>query len=361
MSHYEERLEQDLKEIRVELDELVKSVDHAITQATTAMLEGDEELASWTIVRDHTINRLARSIDNLCHSFIVRHLPSAGHLRFISSMLRLTISFERIGDYAASIAREALVLSKHLPKSVAKDIQLMSDQSRANVSQATRAFLDGDPELARETKQSAFDSRRTFGSLYKDLVKVGNKHSRPPEDLFAFLITFYRLERMTDHARNICEEALFSSDGEIKSPKTQRILFVDEHCTVLAPLAAALGAKAYPDSGVFGAAGFSPSESVLPSVLEYMSEHGLDGESFAPMGVPTDHDDLIDYDLIVCLEGKARERIENLPFRTVLLHVTLEDYDPQRPLDAETIEDIHEELSVKLHDLMDLLAGDEAH
>ena len=114
-------------------------------------------------------------------------------------------------------------------------------------------------------------------------------------------------------------------------------------------------------SGVFAAAGFQPAVGVQPQVLDFMAEHGLDGEPFAPMAVPTEHDDLVDYDLIVCIEGEARERIENLPFRTVLLHWRLDGYDPQQLLDAEGIQIVQEELSVKLHDLMNLLAGDEAH
>lgn len=360
MSHYEERLEKDLDGIKYQVERMVTLVDMAIDKSTMAMLEDDNELASRTIIEDHPINRLAREISELCHSFIVRHLPSAGHLRYVSAVLRLTLTFERIGDYACSIAREALLLSKHLPKTVAKDIELMLEQSRRNLNNAARAFFTGDPELARSTKQEAFRSRRTFSKLYKDLIKVGMKHSRPPQDLFAFMITFYRLERINDQARNICEETIFAAEGEVKAPKIQRLLFIDQHCDHLAPLAAALAAKAYPDSGIYAAAGFAPASGLQAATAAYMEDHGLDSESFAPMHVPTEHDDLTDYDLVIALEGDARERLEDLPFRTVLLHWQLESHKPEAPLDNEVIEDLHEELADRLHDLMFLLAGDEA-
>jgi phosphate transport system protein len=360
MSHYEMRLEEDLAEIKRQVRRLVEMTDAAIDSGTRAMLEEDDELASRTIIGDHAINRLSRRIDELCHNFIVRHLPSAGHLRFISSVLRLTVAIERIGDYAVSVSREALLLSKHLPKTVAKDITLMLEQSRDNLSQSASAFLDGDADSARAIRQRTYESRRHFGSLYKDLIMVGTKQSRPPQDLFAFLITFYRLERITDQARNICEETLFAAAGEVKTPKIQRILFADERCDHLAPLAASLAAKAYPESSICAAAGFEPASALSEAAVGYMEAHGLDCEGYAPLPVPSEHDMLLDYDLIIALQGDIRERLDHLPFRTVLLHWRLESHEPEQPIDEAAMERLHGELAGRIHDLMNMLAGEEA-
>ena len=69
-----------------------------------ALLTRDRELAAEVILGDLPINREVRAIDALCHAFVARHLPSAGHLRFVSSVLRLNVELERIGDYAVTIA-----------------------------------------------------------------------------------------------------------------------------------------------------------------------------------------------------------------------------------------------------------------
>ena len=90
MSHYEERLERDLSEIRTQLAGLHALVDTAIGQATQAMLSSDDELASRTIIEDNPINRASRELDRHCHSFIVRHLPSAGVLRFPAQYLDIS-------------------------------------------------------------------------------------------------------------------------------------------------------------------------------------------------------------------------------------------------------------------------------
>ena len=360
MSHYEARLERDLAQIRSQLLLLAERIDTAIAQSTTAMLRGDDELASRTIIEDNPINRITRDLDRLCHSFIVRHLPSAGVLRFISSVLRLTVAFERIGDYACSISREALLLSRQPPKTVAKDIELMLDQSRDNLRQATAAFIAGDDGLARTALQAAYDSRKTFGKLYADLLKVGAKQSRPPQDLFAFLITFYRLERITDQARNICEETFFTVQGVAKRPRSHRILFVDEHDSCLAPLAAALARKAYPDAGVFESAGWAPADAIDPAAQAYMAAHGLADVAHSPTPLPLEHDALLAYDIIIAVTGELRERLSELPFRTVLLHWNLDPPAPDGGDERERLATAHRALSQRLQELMELLMGEEA-
>ena len=55
-----------------------------------ALLTLDRDLAYATVLGDKPINREIRELDRLCHAFVARHLPSAGHLRFVSSVLRLT-------------------------------------------------------------------------------------------------------------------------------------------------------------------------------------------------------------------------------------------------------------------------------
>ena len=102
MPLYEERLSKDMARIRDEVASLGAAVQKAQEDAVQAALTGNKALANQTILRDHPINRRTREINRLCHAFLAIHLPSAGHLRLISSILRLVNELERIGDYAAT-------------------------------------------------------------------------------------------------------------------------------------------------------------------------------------------------------------------------------------------------------------------
>ena len=129
-SHYEERLQRDLDWIQDLVGVVGNRLVQTIQDAATAVLTCDNQLAAQTIIGDYTINRQTRELDRLCHAFVARHLPSAGHLRYVSSVLRLNIALERIGDYGATISRTAVQLSEPPPSAVSRDIEMMAEQSR---------------------------------------------------------------------------------------------------------------------------------------------------------------------------------------------------------------------------------------
>ncbi len=126
MSHYEERMQRDLDEIRDRVAEIGSQVETAVRSAVEALLSRDVAAAAEIVLADHSINRATREVDALCHVFVARHLPSAGVLRTISSVLRLTVGLERVGDYAVTIGRETAQLDSAVPETIAKDAQMIS-------------------------------------------------------------------------------------------------------------------------------------------------------------------------------------------------------------------------------------------
>ncbi len=112
MSHYEKRLESDLNRIREFLVAVAGQVESALKDSIHALMTGNEILAHATALGDKPVNRAIRELDKQCHGFIALHLPSAGHLRFVSSVMRIGIELERIGDYAVTIGRESVQLEK---------------------------------------------------------------------------------------------------------------------------------------------------------------------------------------------------------------------------------------------------------
>ncbi|MEE8524463.1 MAG: PhoU domain-containing protein, partial [Thermoanaerobaculia bacterium] len=276
MSHYEKRLEADVATIRRRIEGVGAKVVEAQKNAVHALLSGDRDLAGKTILGDLPINREVRAIDRECHAFVARHLPSAGHLRFVSSVLRLNIELERIGDYAVSVCREALRLSASPPATVKRDVELMADQSCRVLGQAIRSWNEANAELARGTIGMADQAAGTFHQVFADLLRAGEEDRRPLKDLFALLAVFVRLSRVADQAKNICEETLFAVTGEIKPPKIYRVLFVDEKNDCQSQLAAAYARKAYPESGRYASAGWAPAATVEPRCLSFMDRNRLD-------------------------------------------------------------------------------------
>lgn len=362
MSHYSERLAADEERIRHWVAKVGQKVEVAQSNAVRALLTEDRALAYETVLGDLPINREVRAVDRACHAFVALHLPSAGHLRFISSVMRLMIELERIGDYAVTIAREAVQLEKPPPALVARDIELLSDQSRRVLAQAIEAWNAGSADLARGTLGMVSQARGTFDKVIRDLVREGQAVDHSLSDLLACQVVLNRLGRVSDQAKNICEETIFAVTGESKEPKTYRVLFVDERNDGLSQLAAAYARKAYVDTGRFSSAGWAPAEALNPHYQHFMEDRGLDAEECVPSPLQGLLKGLAEYHVVVSLGGDLRPHTGAIPFRTVVLEwdlaPDLEGLDAERT--RELLAQTQKDLGARIRNLMELLRGEEA-
>lgn len=360
---YEERLEQDLKDIRTRFAGLCATVAGSVEDAVRAFRNLDRKLASRVILGDYAVNRATRDIDGLCHVFVALHLPSAGILRYISSVLRLTRELERVGDYAVGMARAAVQLTRRMPTDLARNFELLASDSQHLLREAIRAFNESNPELARATKQTALQEHTTFDKVYEDLLREGEDGSWPIRELFALQFSFRRLTRISDRAKNICEETLFAATGEAKQPKIFRILFLDERNDMKSIMAQAIARKVFPESGFFQSAGWQPAERVRPEVLTFLDHHGHEISEITPRAVTTDQLELAANHVIVSLEGDVRPHLPVIPFYTAVLEweVGPAPHEPgDARLDEARLQEIYKDLSLHIRELITTLGGNPA-
>ncbi len=362
MSHYEERLARDLEALRQRVSALGTRLDGALAGAVRAFLDRDRDLAAATILGDRAVNRATREIDRLCHAFVARHLPSAGHLRYISSVLRMSIGLERIGDYAVSISREAVQSRSPTPPMVARDIEMMAEQSRSVLRQALKAFDAQNAELARGTMAMETQSNTVYRKVYRDLLAEAERHDVPVRDLFAFLVILGRLERISDQADNICEETVFVATGETKATTPFRVLFLDARGAGPGVMARAIAAKAFPASGEYEAGGWDPAPTLDPGLAEFMEGHGNDVRGAVPRKVDLGFEGLRGFDVVVVLARGAWERIGEWPYSAVLLDWSAEVAAalPEGGAGDAGREELYKRLASKIRDLMETLCGEHA-
>ncbi|WP_291994586.1 PhoU domain-containing protein [Candidatus Accumulibacter sp. ACC003] len=359
MSHYEERLERDLSLIKQQASLLAKRVDEALSAAVRALLSGDDKLAYATVLGDQWINAQNRKLDRMCHAFIGVHLPSAGHLRLMTAMMHANVALERVGDYAVTIARESVHLAKRPDALIKREVELLAGESRQMFKQAICAFLDGNAEKARATMIMADQVERTFDVVFADLVTEGENFSI--EDLFAYLGVFNSLERVSDQAKNICEETVFAVTGHTKANKAFRILFIDDDNTLLGPIAETVARKNFPEGGEFHSLG-RQAGALAPDVVRLLQDAGVDLDRHEPRALNLSLRDLADFHVIVSLQGPVKSYVENIPFHTAALEwdvggaVAADLPDEQRRARYEAMT---REIAVQVSNLMSTLRGGE--
>lgn len=359
MTHYEQRIEQDLARIRRDLAAVADRVDEALHRATRALLTGDHPLAYQTILGDLPINRAIRQLDRLCHRFIALHLPSAGYLRTISSILRMNIALERIGDYAVTICREVVQLSRPLEGLLRSEIEQMAENTFQMFRQAMRAFNEGNEELARGTRGYADQIDRAFAVAFQSLLALGEKGTYPLKDLIGFFAILNRYERVSDQSKNICEETVFCVTGETKPAKVYRILFLEPDDAYLSQMAAAIGRKVYPGSGAYQTAGTHPAPALSPELVTFLEQRGHDLSQAAPHAIDWPPEEWRRFHVVVSLNGPISRFLDWVPFQTVALEWTLTP-PPEGSTPDARLEHDYRQLAARVSELMELLRGEDA-
>ena len=358
MSHYEERLEKDLENIRGEVSDLATQVKDAVKNSVHALLTANQDLASATILGDGPINRKMRQIDTMCHRFIAVHLPSAGHLRLMSSVIRINIILERIGDYAVTISRELQRIEGAPDKRLAQGIELLADEVQMMLKQAVASFEEDNVELARGTMSMSTQVDNTVSGLYEDLLDDQADWSLL--ERFAVFSVYHRLERIADQAKNLCEQTVFTVSGEGKGSKVYHILFLDDDNSCLSQLAEAVARKLFPEAGEFSsAAGRGPAQQLSSGLAEFMDSRGMDASAAAPEAYDLTQTELNRFHVVVSLQQPVSSYIGRIPFQTTALNWNLTSVPDDCSCEEADYEKIHRELSVLLKDLMVLLRGEE--
>ncbi len=348
MSHLEVRQEQDLNEIREHIIAQADAVAKAVENAIHAVQTGDHRLAHDTVLGDLPINRNMRRIDRLCHSFIAVHLPSAGPLRLLSSIIRANGELERIGDYAVTICRETVQMSGPPQGGMARELERVSGETLMMLRQSVRAFKELNHELAKGTRNIADQLEHNLDMVYEELMT--NTAKEQVKDNLAIFVIFTRLKRVAAQAKNLCEHTIFAALGEQKQPKVYNILFLDRDNSRLGPLAAAIAASNFPLSGSYTTAGKEPAAALDVELTESLRGRGMSVVERGPRPLADiTHQELVEKHVIVCLEGTIGDYLESLPF-----HTAVQEWDLG---DTKEMEALYRELAPCIKDLMELMRG----
>ena len=209
--------EHELDLLNHDIKEMGRMVETSIEQCFVAFEDQDFEKAEDIIKGDRTINDLERSIEARCLSIILRQQPVAGDLRVVSSALKVVTDLERIGDHASDIAELILRIKGEHVYHVVRHIPSMAAAAREMVRSSIEAFINQDLETAKKIEKQDDVVDDLFDKVKNDVVdllKHSNEHNDQCIDL---LMVAKYLERIGDHAVNVCEWTEFSKTGALKN------------------------------------------------------------------------------------------------------------------------------------------------
>src|SRR5688572_1506873 len=277
-THLEATLQRDIDVIRGKIQDMARRGEHALTTCLKALQESNRQLAYSVILRDRHIDELEKQVDRLCLEFIIRQQPVAGHLRFVYSTIKINAELERIGDYAESIARQILKLAKYDLKAFHPQFVEIANLSIPMLHTAVRAFIEQNADLARKTMTIEDEVDVLRHKINAALLKAHAENKIPLEALTPLMTIARRLERVSDQAKNICEEVLYVCTGESykhQGAEMTRVLFVDDTNSCRSQMAEAIANSLNQPNVLFTSAGLEP-KPVDAGTVKYLKEKGID-------------------------------------------------------------------------------------
>ena len=204
--------------------EIVRMGEMAVAQLEASMdviEKRDENAAQRIIANDEAIDALEQHISHDVMRLALRG-PMARDLREILAGLRIPADIERIGDYAANVAKRSIALSKVPPLPQIQGLRALGRLAAQQVRRAIEAYRDNDAAAALELRDDDARLDAQYTALFRELLTYMMEDPRNITPCTHLLFMAKNLERVGDHATNIAENVWFLVHGEQALPPREK-------------------------------------------------------------------------------------------------------------------------------------------
>ncbi|MCI0401249.1 MAG: phosphate signaling complex protein PhoU [Gammaproteobacteria bacterium] len=213
--HISRQFDQELEDIRARVLAMGGLTEAQIADALEALCDGNSELAEQVIENDIKVNTLEVSIDEDCTQILARRQPAATDLRLVVAVGKTITDLERIGDEAEKIGHMALHLAENqCPKSYYVGLESMGNHVRAMLHDALDAFARMDSESALKVASEDPKVDQEYVAILRQLITYMMEDPRSIARAMDVIWSVRALERIGDHASNICENVIYLVEGK---------------------------------------------------------------------------------------------------------------------------------------------------
>jgi phosphate transport system protein len=208
--------DRDFDEVRSNLLKMGVLIDKAIDRSMLALLDRDTKIADSVINGDVEINKYRFQIEEACLGLIATQQPAASDLREIIAILYMIVEMERMGDYAAGIAKTVILMEEEPLLKTFKKIFKMADISRGMLADSIQAFTKRDPVWARKIASRDNEIDELYKIVFQRLIKIMAKEHDMVTRCTYLMWCSHNLERIADRVINITEQIVFMTTGMLK-------------------------------------------------------------------------------------------------------------------------------------------------
>jgi phosphate transport system protein len=213
--HWSRQFNAELEAVRNNVMAMGGLVEDQLRRAVEALLRGDSALGEQVARDDYKVNRYEVAIDEDCSRVIARRQPTAGDLRLIMAVVKTITDLERIGDEAEKIGYLAVRLAgQERPAEGYHQLQHLAELVAGILHRALDTFARMDPEEAMRVLREDQRVDREYDAVSRQGITLMMENPRSIRRVLDTLFVARALERIGDHAKNICEYVVYMVRGK---------------------------------------------------------------------------------------------------------------------------------------------------
>jgi phosphate transport system protein len=217
-----ESFRQDLKDLKMEVLIIGRTVLGSTRSAVRALVESDLDLVEQVLITEDEVDRRCLGVEERSLEIIATQFPVARDLRLIHSLIYIAFHLERMGDLAVNLAKAARrTASRKGPQTLYDLIQAQGNLVYRVVEAMLEALEKYDLELARKLPELDEPIDHLFKQFFRELARLTDEEEI--EWASSMVLASRYLERIADNAVDIGEriQYLVTGDFDVAIDTTQ--------------------------------------------------------------------------------------------------------------------------------------------
>ena len=213
--HISRRFNKDIEDLRNNVLGMGGLVETQLSRAIAAIVSGDSELGLTVAQDDYKVNNLEVEIDEECSRILATRAPAAGDLRLIVAIIKTITDLERIGDEAEKIGFLASKLAgMDRPADSYRELKNLGSHVSHMLRDAMNAFARLDVAEAMDVVKEDELVDEEYEAITRQCITFMMEDPRSIKRVMNVTWAARSLERIGDHAKNICEYVIYMVEGK---------------------------------------------------------------------------------------------------------------------------------------------------
>ena len=184
-----------------------------LAAAVGALDMRDSEAAAKVIAGDGAVDDFETEVNGRAMRLLTLHAPVAADLREIVGALKISANVERIGDYAANVAKRCVIVNECPAVPALGGVIELGHLVRQYVQKTFDAYAERDIAKAEAVWRGDADIDALHTSVFQNLLSDMLVESDHVLACTHLLFVIKNFERIGDHATNIAETIQFLVAG----------------------------------------------------------------------------------------------------------------------------------------------------